>query len=265
MASNLLIGYPDIGFRATSVSYTSGTDSTDHPASNATYGSRNDYVQANSAAMASVIQWDLGAAVTATAEFLFIAGAKLTKAQNATRILLGANSGGGSTNIIGTTASLQTRTYTGPRSDDLIFASGFNDDVGGSLPSAAFRYWTLEISHASLTDVWRFRKAYFGLFLDFGHDPVYEGFALSSSVESDWNREPRQPFTLKWKGVTNSKRNSFISNIYRYRDVMGVVLYDTNNYIFNGAKTMHCSVTGARFSKRTTQTCDIEVDFTELI
>lgn len=263
--TNLLIGYPDIGFRASSVSYTTGTDSTDHPASNATFGSRNDYVQANGAAGASVIQWDLGAAVTATTEFLFIAGANLTKAQNATRILLYGNNGGGDTTVIGTSAALQSRTYTGPRSHDLMFASGFNDDVGGSLPSSAFRYWKLEISHAYLLDTWRFRKAYFGLFLDLGHDPVFEAFKFASAVQADWNREPRQVFTLGWKGITNAKRNSFITNIYRYRDVMSVVLYDAGNYIFNGAKTMHCAITGARFSNRGYMTSDLEVDFEELI
>ena len=268
MTSNLLIGYPSVQFNASSVYYPSspsfGTDSTDYPAANAGVGSRNDYVKSGTAVTHGIVRWDMGASSTVAMEYAFVAGANLIKALGATRLDFWSYDGVTETIRLGSPTNLQTRTFTGPRSEDLLFATGFNDEVVGTLPTTAYRYWNMHIEGPTAVK-WVFRKCYIGLFFDMGHDPIIKDFKLTSDVRNQWNREPRMSFTLKWKGVTETIRTSFISSIYRYRDVMGLVLYDTGNYIFNGAKTMHCSLVSATFSNRTVATCDIECNFEELI
>lgn len=269
MTSNLLMGYPSVQFLASSVDYRSGSYGTadpSRPLANAGMGSRNDLVGTLGTFDPMIIRWDMGASSTFTANYLFVAGANLLKSLGALKCKLFWHDGATGDVIVGTDTQLQTRTFTGPRSEDLMFASGFNDTEGGTIPSPAKRYAELHIGIDNSTPkTWVFRKAYCGLFFDMGHDPIITDFKLTSDVRNQWNREPRMSFTLKWKGVTETIRTSFISSIYRYRDVMGLVLYDTNNYIFNGAKTMHCSLVGATFSNRTHATCDIECNFEELI
>jgi hypothetical protein len=266
MTTNLLIGYPDIPFRASAPTLVSGTEDSTLPATNAISGGRAQCFTLSSAAGVTDFKCDLGAATTAAINFLYVARGLVLKKQGSTAALLSSSTDDITyTPRIGTTSALQTRTFTGPQGDDLFFASGFNDDVAGTLPTSAFRYWRFRYGVSSPTKKWFFSKLYFGTLFDMGRDPVIESMNLSCSVRENGNREPRMNFTLKWEGITNTIRNSFISNIYRWREVNPVVLYDTNNYIFNGAKTIHCSILKAEISNRTAASSDLTAEFEEQV
>ncbi len=158
------------------------------------------------------------------------------------------------TTPIYTNTALDSTDLKGPTSEDLI--SVFN--------SSSARYWWLQFGTAT-TSKFKHNKEFLGTFFDFGRDPVFSGFKMGFAVQEQCNREPRRQFTIKWEAITNTIRNSFISNIYRYRDVSPVMLYDQGNYLFNGAYAIHAVITGARYSNRTATTSDVEIDFEELI
>ncbi len=158
------------------------------------------------------------------------------------------------TTPIYTNTALDSTDLKGPTSEDLI--SVFN--------SSSARYWWLQFGTAT-TSKFKHNKEFLGTFFDFGRDPVFSGFKMGLAVQEQCNREPRRQFTIKWEAITNTIRNSFISNIYRYRDVSPVMLYDQGNYLFNGAHAIHAVITGARYSNRTATTSDVEIDFEELI
>lgn len=158
------------------------------------------------------------------------------------------------TTPIYTNTALTSSALKGPTSEDLI--SVFN--------SSSARYWWFQFGTAT-TSKFKHNKEFLGTFFDFGKEPVYSGFSTPIGVRGSRAREPRRRFTLKWLGVTNTIRNSFISSVYRYRDASPVMLYDQNNYLFNGAYAIHASIRGATFSNRTADTSDVAVEFEEVI
>lgn len=266
MATNLLIGYPDIPFRASAPTVGVGVADTIYPVANIITGPRSQHFTITTAAGIIDITHDLGASLTAPVEYYFIARANTLKAQGATQLLLKSSPDNVTyTSRIGTTAALQTRTFTGPRGEDLMFASGLNDDVLGSLPTSSIRYWKQFIGVASPTKKWQFSKSYFGTFFDFGRDPEAPTLSTSADTKDDQNRDPRQLITLTWRGVTNTIRNSFVSTLYRYREVSPVVLYDKGDIVFHGYKTLHARIKSATITPDNTQANDITVTFEELI
>lgn len=262
--TNLLIGYPSIPLAGT-VTLVSGSEDSSYPLANITTGSRAKFFRMSSASNLIEIRVDLGASLTRSVDYCFIARASLLKSKGATRALLkGSAADAGYTNIIGTSAALQTRTFTGPKAEDLLFASGYNDQIGGSFPSTAYRYWRFEFGDSVTTGKWDFSKLYFGQFFNMGRDPVYPVTVTRQKTKAG-ERWPRYRFKLQWQGITDSTRNSFISNILNYKDVSPFVLYDTSDVVLMGLKTLHCSIISADIRPEKKDVNAITVTFEEVI
>jgi hypothetical protein len=266
MATNLLIGSPTIPFNTSIISISGASEDPAQSLTNLVAGGRGAAFQTLAAAGVTDVIFDLGASTTKAAEFFFIACAKVLKQQGSTQALLSSSPDNVTyTSRLGTTTGFLTKTFSGPQGDDLICAVGYNDDIGGSLPTSAFRYWRFRFGVASPTKKWMIRKLYCGTFFDFGKDPERPTFELSRGVRTLNDREPAIRFSLTWKGITNTLRQSFISTIYRFRDVMPVVLYDTNDKLFDGWHTVHCTILSGKWTRRTALTCDLTLEFEEQV
>jgi hypothetical protein len=67
------------------------------------------------------IKFDLGASVTKALSYAFIARANILKSQGATEALIESSPDNAAwTSRIGTTANFQSKTFSGPRSEDLM-------------------------------------------------------------------------------------------------------------------------------------------------
>jgi hypothetical protein len=117
---------------------------------------------------------------------------------------------------------------------------------------------------AVATAKWAFSKLYMGSFFDWGRDPLYIA-TTTPTINNVRNRCPALKFSLRWEGVTETKVTSFISTIYRYRDINPVVLYDIADKVFFGYRTLHCRITGAQIDVSSPAYRSITVNFEELI
>lgn len=263
--TGLLIGYPDVQFNALSASWITGTEDSEYPLANATSGSRSEFVRSASTVGTAEIQFDLGAAATASAEYLFVAGANLSKSLGAQRMLLNGWNGVSATSICGLDTTLQSAgIFSGPRSEDFLSASSFNDSLGGTIPSANYRYFRVRIGNGSTNEKWAFRKLMLGRFLDFGRDPLYPLPHEIQVLRSSW-RAPRYKFTLNWKGITDAQRIDFMDKIVSRMDYQSLVLFDKDNLILNGFRTLHCALIGYEFNTTYPNNNSLEAEFEEVL
>lgn len=147
-----------------------------------------------------------------------------------------------------------TKTLTGPASEDYI--SKFATTAGSTGVTVSF--FSREASKRPLG------KLYCGNTFDMGRDPEY-GLAQKIGVNDRKDRRGRYEITLSWGGVTDAKRNDFISKIVRFKDINPVVLYDQNNYILNDFSTLHCELRDVEIEPQTTNTNRITATFEEVI
>jgi hypothetical protein len=263
MTTNLLIGRPYIGRKATLTGSISADAS--YPFTNSVMGGRADRVKFGSAATEPYIKHDLGASLTSAVEFLFVAKANLLKAKGAIRLTLSSSSDDASyTSRLGTTAALSTRTYSGPRSEDLIFTSAFNDDVT-ALNVTAYRYWRLYTGNSGSSKVWEFGKAMFGPWFDMGRDPSFVR-PIARDKNDPSERRAGIKLSLEWVGITDAVRNSFFAEIVNYKDIMPIVLYTVSYHdILNEHRTLYGKITKASFKYLSTNSNRVTIDFEELI
>lgn len=235
--TSFLIGYPDIPLQATAFT-TSATEDASFPATNLITGRRGSYFQFNAVQTSYWIKADLGASVTASMQYFFLARAKLWKLAGVTQCILQSSPNDSAwTNRIGTSAAFSTRTYTGPRSEDLLFTSTFNDDAA-NYSASAFRYW--RITGVNTSSKLPLSKWYCGNWFDFGREPLYP--AEQSRTGEKNQREAAYVFDVTWVGITDTLATSFREKIERYKDISPVVLYDSADCVINGHKTLHAWV-----------------------
>ena len=261
--TNFLISYPDIPLRATMT--TNGTADSSHPIANTVTGERGKrFALSVAATWSTYLRYDLGSGVTATIDHLIIARASLLKALGGTTFQLISSSDGitWTEGRAGTSYDLQTKTFDGVRDEDIIFTQAYNTDYG-TLAGTARRYWRLNFG-ASGALMSTFGKVYFGTFFDFGREPSYPAIQ-NRSMERPGNRDAVYRFTLRWQGITNTKRNELFDKVLQHRDVNPVFLYDTDNLILNGIKLLHCRILDASITPITAQYNDVEILFEELI
>jgi hypothetical protein len=241
-----------------------GTADSNHPITNTVTGERGKRFALSIAWDYNAnLYYDLGSSVTANIDHVIIARADLLKALGATNIQLDSSANGSVWgNRAGTSSALQTRTYDGVRGEDLIFTQTYNNDTG-TLAGSSHRYWALYFGAVTALKS-TFSKVYFGTFFDFGREPSYPAIQ-NRRIQRPGNRDAVYQFTLKWQGITNTKRNELFDKILQYRDVNPVFLYDTDDLILNGIKLLHCRILDASITPITAQYNDVEILFEELI
>jgi hypothetical protein len=273
MASSFLIFYPDVPALALNVTSTGLPSASalyfddDYSLVTSFYGETYNHTRLDSTRLPSgntgmEVVFDLGTGNSRTIDHLVIGGVKSLLAAGATGAYVqGSNDGSTWTSLIGTTANFQTRTKSGPYSDDIVFTPSFNDQIAGS--SAAYRYFKFIISGATANAILAFRKLYFGSAFDIGKEPSTYNMEVLTEDDSDTWKYPRghiimskafypkHQFTVEFDGVTDAKVVELMSKIlgdpyrntvYLYAESFQDPLYD-NRLIHCRVIADSCSIT----------------------
>lgn len=238
MASDFLIGYPDIPSQATrwvAASTISGTanEDSDQPTFNIFRGEKWHYWRSSSNATGHYVSYDLGPSVTSTASFLAVARADnaITRAGLAIRLRLQAGTDGSTFGTSAVNAAISANDLLGPRSED--YFTTFS-------ATSAFRYWRFAIEDQALTTAFPLlcSSVYFGTLFDMGVELSDYEVDFITSVNDEFRGDtgafvptrldfPRLRIVLRWEGVTDAKKKSFLDTIYSRRVTTPCFLYTT--------------------------------------
>lgn len=265
MASSFLILHPDIPSVSLNITPLATPSNSalyfddDFPLASSFYGETYNHAKFEVARLPSgttgcAISFDLGTGNTRSVDHLVIGGVKSLLAAGVTAVYVqGSNDASTWTNLIGTTANFQTRTKSGPYSDDIIFTPSFNDQIAGG--STAYRYFKFIVAGATANTALALRKLYFGTAFDMGKEPDNYNMEVSTEDDADtWKYPrghvimskafyPRHIFTVEWDGVSDAKANEFAtkilgdpyrSTVYLYAESFQDPLYDN--------RLIHCRV-----------------------
>jgi len=204
------------------------------------------------------IEYDLGSGNTSSSDYFIVSRADLILAQGASFTVKHATSTDDITytdreSVVG----LSSSNLFGTESEDLLITTG------GGVSTRYHQFLCLRTSVSSFTI--DFNKIYFGPAFDFGVDPVYPR-RLERVTVNDKDRRSKYVFSLTWRGVTETIRNSFIEKILRYKDINPVFLYTTTYHdVLNEHRLLHCIIKGAIITPIVSGRTDITLDFEELI
>ena len=264
MATNLLIGYPQIATDSTLTP--SSAFNSAYPETNLVYGARTDLAQLDTADTESSIVYDAGTASARQIDFVYIAKANILKAQGSKRAgLSGSTDDVTYTEIALNTAGLQTCTLYGPDAQDLIFTAELPGYTDGSLPDAiSYRYYKAEFAGSGTCPSKRYScsKIMFGQWFDFGRDPEWSAFS-SRPLESG----ARNPYTFSftWQGITPSIKNSAEDLLFSYKE-RGVILYTRDYHApLLDYRAIHAFVTSYDLFPITDGSWNITINFEEQI
>lgn len=262
MATNLLIAYPQIwvdGTLSISSSAASG-----YPKENVTAGSRRRSTRLAAAASGLTVTVDLGAAAAKTIQYIIVSRADILKNQGCTIAAVEASSDNFVANfnsVGGTSGNFQSKTFYGPRSEDVIFTSALNSDYGSLSYTGTYRYW--RISFQGATVAWQANKIYLGSWFDMGRDPVSSQVSRVATSRAD--RASRYVFTFEWEGLSDQTKEYFTFYIAD-KPYDGVFLH-TQSYhdILLGYRLLHCRLVEHSWSQSFTGTNNLSATFEEMI
>lgn len=142
----------------------------------------------------------------------------------------------------------------GPHSEDFIMETGF---------SGTERYFRA-ILGSFTSSVVRLGGIMFGPWFDPGCEPQYDLSVMYEPAKSTSFR-PRRKINLVWSKVSGAIRTEFELYVNAYRQFAPVVLYDRNDYIFDGEKCINCKLVGVNYSIQPPDLWTISAEFEELI
>ncbi len=244
MTSSFLISYPDVPAQSMYYSSTRGFNE-DYPVENTFYGQRPNFAQLDTAFTGVTIYYDLGTGNSRTVDHFILGNVYGAWVNGMTSALLkGSSDNSTFNNQLGTTASFQTRTFSGPNSRDVIFTPTFNDDTAGSI--TAYRYFSVTFGGANAgvptfsNQTFPVSKIYFGAFFDMGKEPDYFTVEAVSDDVDTWryprgnimmtsSSNARHRIVVEWDCVTDAKVQEFQSKIL-YNPVKNLVFLYTKTY-----------------------------------
>lgn len=250
MATNLLIGYPDIPFNALSIT-SSQTYSTEFPLTNLVNGSRGKRAELETAfAGTHTITYDLGAGVTRTANYFALLDVKILKASGVSTVYLIADDG--VTPVTVATVTLSSITLTGGQEKDYI--TTFNE-------TDPYRYWIVQFASTGETKR-PISKLYFGTLFDIGRDPQFSREVSSERSEKEIYEGAK--LSLSYNGITTTKRQDFEDKIGDYSDTNDVLLY-ANSYtaVMLGTSLMSCAISDYSFEAKGAKQNDLIIELEE--
>ena len=279
MASSFLIFHPDIPSSALNVTGVQSPSNAalyfddDYALVSSFYGETYNHAKLDSTRLTAgttgfEVTFDLGTGNSRIVDHLVIGGAKSLLAASVSEAYVeGSNDNTTWTSIIGTVdafigmSNFQTRTRSGPSSDDIVFTASFNDQILGT--PTAYRYFKFVVKGATANTALAFRKLYFGTAFDIGKEPDNYNMKVSTEDDADtWKYPrghiimskafyPRHTFTVEWDGVSDAKANEFAtkilgdpyrSTVYLYTESFQDPLYD-NRLIHCRVVAGSCSIT----------------------
>lgn len=262
MATNLLFAYPQIWVDGTlSISASAATG---YPKENVTAGPRRRSTRLATAASGLTISVDLGSALQKTIQYVIVSRADILKNQGCTIAAVEASSDNFVANfnsVGGTSGNFQSKTFYGPRSEDVLFTSSINSDYGALSYTGTYRYW--RISFQGATVAWQANKVYLGSWFDMGRDPT--SVRVEKRVTSLQDRDSRYVFTFDWEGLTDQTKEYFTFYIAD-KPYDGVFLYTSSYHdLLLGHRLLHCRLVEHRWSQSFTGANNLSATFEEMI
>lgn len=136
MTSNLLIAYPSVLRKAISITGTADYQA-NRPLKNIVTGGRSATARVSPPDFGPVITITMDANNKQAIEYMIVAKAHLLKKMNATKFYVKISNPMSEVNAIGTLTGFQSRTFLGPKSEDLIFTSEINNQISNIFPTTA--------------------------------------------------------------------------------------------------------------------------------
>ena len=257
MTSNLIMLHPagSIPFAGTTT-LSSGTTDTGYTFADLISGSRSNMWRSTSS-VSAIVKTDLGSGVTSTLAYWYVARADLyynaVKATTTARMLIESSPD----DAVWTSRSDATFSGTmGPRLEDYVTI----------VSAAAFRYWraTLTATDGATTSKHMLSKLMFGTTYDIGRDPEY-AIVHKRAIKRPGARDTAFTVECKWRGITDAKRATLISDVLKYKDVAPLVLYETTDNIFGGFKLLHVYITDCKITPVSQDQNEITMSFEECI
>lgn len=242
MTSPLLIAYPDIPYYAAGITSTIATDDW-MPHYNLYRGERYQHARFASTSSDREIKFTMNDGEESSLSYAILARADLLLTQGITQLLIASSSNDTTyTNRIAYTPS--TADLTGPRGQDIIRTT---------TETSAFKYWRTRLQAPS--GVLRFSKLYFGNMLDMGTPPDTYDFELieptqrpfvadSSAAHYVQMSQARYRLRVTWDGVSDAKKDQFVSKVVFQKQKKGFFLYTTAQHqMINNVGLLHVQLT----------------------
>lgn len=257
MATNLLIGYPDIPLASESVTL-SRTASATYPYTNLFGGNKTDMLYLDATATGdTLLTFSMPAGITKAANFFYVGRANLLKHDSVGTITLKASATNSyaTATTIRTYSSLGSTTLYGPNSDDLI---------DSFTTSTAYRYWFVNYNSTAASS-FTHAKLFFGRAFDPGIDP--NAAATITRVRAGGaQRRASYSFQFSWNGMAYPKAVELYESIYRARRHLPLVLFTgTWHDILMGNRVIFCRLISMSMPPRVTDYCDVTAQFEELV
>ncbi len=256
MPSNLLIGYADIPNAAVTTTL-SRAESSMYPYSNLFGGNRTDLFYLSTGATGDTrATFDMGAAVSKSSNFLYIARANLLQqaSTNTITIKAGATNNYASATTVRTLSSFTTQTLYGPNVDD---------HIESHTASSNFRYWFINYNTTAASLV-PHAKVFLGTAFDTGRDPNAPA-TITRVTQGGAQIRPTFSFDISWEGIAYSKAIEMYLKFYKTRRFVPLVLFTTTWHdILMGHRAIFCRLTEMSMPPRVTDYCDISATFEEM-
>lgn len=260
MTTNLLFAYPDIPFQASSHTLPDKGADADYNKDSVVAGSRVERFQFDTTSDTPSHLFDLGASYTglqSQASYLIVSQAHLLLAGGSTSISLGGRTGtiGAFTYPVSAVA-WTTSDLVGPLEQDYI--TTFN-------LTSQYRQWSVELHGSASTEVFPHGQIYFGQMFDFGRDPEW-GRRVKLDYYQDKAIHQRLGFELKYRGITETKRQEFEEKIGQYSETHPIFLYaQSYDPVLFDLTLVQCVIESYSFNRNNFATNDLDITLYEII
>ena len=143
----------------------------------------------------------------------------------------------------------------GPNSEDFILETGIVSD---------YRFAGIFSDPLPINIQWQVGALTFGPWFDPGREP-HHNIKWQIATNIDGARKNRRSITLKWLDIAEAAKTEFQTYIDNYKNVAPVVLYDRNDYVFDGHKCVQCKVKNVDYELLPLDKWNITANFEELI
>lgn len=225
------IGYPDIPWRALSVS---ASTETGFPVSNLYYGGSNLIWKRSSTATSTNITFDMGVGKSTNANYCFLRGIKHT-------VALAGGAANCRVEIRASTDNFSgSNVLVAEQNPIVLVGSRLEDAIIPFALSADYRYWRVVIITTGAVQH-KLRKLFLGVLYNFDNNlPIYPYsqayqnnskpfVADNGSMFKTSNGRKQRAYTFNWRNVTDFERSRFQQLILEKKDDSPIFLYYDHN------------------------------------
>lgn len=258
MATNLLIGYPDIPSRSV-ISSSSVVQNSRYPYKNLFGGNKTDIAKADTSSAASLsISLTSNDTTGNTCNFLYIGNAALLEACGCTNMTLSGKDTVPASYTTVEAVNLAAATFYGPAQDDYI-------SIFAETPT--YKYWKLDYTNGAGVAVeknFQHSKVFWGLAFDPGIDPNAPASITKVSMTGS-QRRATHTFEFSWNGMPYTKAVEMYQKFFRPKKYQPVILMTRDWHdILMGHRVIFCRIIDITLPPRITDYCNVRATFEEM-